>query len=162
MDTRITDRPAFCLVGHAARVPLIQQGVNPHIQAHIASLPEVEQVRLAELADTEPAGLLHVSVDVDPDLTEGSDFTYVHGVALDVASTVPDGFEVIEVPAGTWAVFRSSGSHPVTWGTIMSEWFTSNPWRLRPGPSMVAATDRESGLATTELWIPIEPNASAP
>lgn len=34
MHTRIVDRPAFRLVGHAARVPLIHQGVNPHIQAH--------------------------------------------------------------------------------------------------------------------------------
>src|ERR1044071_6237700 len=34
MDTRITDRPAFRLVGHAARVPLVHQGVNPHIHAH--------------------------------------------------------------------------------------------------------------------------------
>lgn len=28
MDTRIIDRPAFRLVGHAARVPLIHQGIN--------------------------------------------------------------------------------------------------------------------------------------
>ena len=33
MDARIVDRPAFRLVGHAARVPLIHQGVNPHIHA---------------------------------------------------------------------------------------------------------------------------------
>ena len=34
MDTRIADRPAFRLIGHAARVPLIHEGANPHIQAH--------------------------------------------------------------------------------------------------------------------------------
>ncbi|WP_433663936.1 helix-turn-helix domain-containing protein [Nocardia sp. CA-128927] len=37
MDTRIIDRPAFRLIGHAARVPLIHQGINPHIQQHITS-----------------------------------------------------------------------------------------------------------------------------
>lgn len=37
MDARITDRPDCRLVGHAARVPLIHEGINPHIQAHIAS-----------------------------------------------------------------------------------------------------------------------------
>lgn len=39
MDTRFTDRPAFRLIGHATRVPLIHEGVNPHIQQHIAALP---------------------------------------------------------------------------------------------------------------------------
>src|SRR6478752_6484334 len=33
MDTRIADRPAFRLIGHSARVPLIHEGANPHIQA---------------------------------------------------------------------------------------------------------------------------------
>ena len=82
MDTRIADRPAFRLVGHAARVPLIHHGVNPHIQAHIASLPAAEHARLKELSNTEPAGLLQVSADVDPDYTEGSELTYLHGVAV--------------------------------------------------------------------------------
>ncbi|WP_438854515.1 hypothetical protein [Agromyces sp. M3QZ16-3] len=33
MDTRIADRHAFRLVGHAARIPLIHDGPNPHIQS---------------------------------------------------------------------------------------------------------------------------------
>ena len=66
MDTRIAERPAFRLVGHSARVPLIHHGANPHIQAHIASLPEAEHVRLKGLGNTEPAGLLQVSADVTP------------------------------------------------------------------------------------------------
>ncbi len=32
-------RPAFRLVGHATRVPLVHEGVNPHIQRHITALP---------------------------------------------------------------------------------------------------------------------------
>ena len=82
MDARIADRPAFRLIGHAARVPLIHEGINPHIQAHIASLPIEEHARLKELSNTEPAGLLQVSADVDPDYTEGSELTYLHGVAV--------------------------------------------------------------------------------
>ena len=63
MDTRITDRPAFRLVGHTARVPLIHRGANPHIQAHIASLPAAEHARLKELSNTDPAGLPPAYVD---------------------------------------------------------------------------------------------------
>lgn len=162
MDTRITDRSAFRLVGYATRVPLIHQGVNPHIQAHIASLPVSEHARLKELNDTEPAGLLQVSADVDPDYTEGSELTYLHGVAVADASTSPEDLDTIEVPAGTWAVFRTEGEYPAAlqsvWTATATDWFPSNPWRLRPGPSIVAVLDRATDFstATCELWLPVE------
>ena len=162
LDTRITDRPAFQLAGHAARVPLIHEGVNPHIQAHIAALPVSEHERLKELSSIEPAGLLQVSADVDPDYTEGSELTYLHGVAVGEDASVPDDLDVIAVPAGTWAVFRTQGPYPAalqsTWAATASDWFPSNPWRLRPGPSIVAVLDRaeDFSTATCELWLPVE------
>ncbi|WP_106813859.1 AraC family transcriptional regulator [Microbacterium timonense] len=162
MDTRLTERPAFRLIGHAARVPLIHEGPNPHIQAHISSLPASEHERLKTLSEVEPAGLLQVSADIDPDYVEGSELTYLHGVAMDASSPVPDDLDVIDVPAGTWAVFRTAGAYPAalqeTWAATATEWFPSNPWRLRPGPSMVAVLDRSPDLrtATCELWLPVE------
>ncbi|RQP09560.1 MAG: AraC family transcriptional regulator [Microbacteriaceae bacterium] len=162
LETRIVDRPAFRLVGHAARVPLVHRGANPRIAAHIASLPAHEHARLKALGDTEPHGLLQVSADVDPDYAEGSELTYLHGVAQDVASKAPDDLDVIEVPAGAWAVFRASGPYPAalqdTYAASAREWFPSNPWRLRAGPSIVAVLDRADDFssATTELWLPIE------
>ena len=60
------------------------------------------------------------------------------------------------------AVFRTSGAYPAalqaTWAATATEWFPSNPWRLRPGPSIVAVLDRaeDFSTATTELWLPIE------
>jgi AraC family transcriptional regulator len=162
MDTRLVDRPAFRLVGHAARVPLIHQGVNPHIQAHIASLPLTEHARLKELSSSKPSGLLQVTADVDPDYVEGTELTYLHGVAVGEQSPVPEDLEVVEVPPGAWAVFRVSGAYPAalqaTWAATASEWFPSNPWRLRPGPSIVAVLDRSPDFseATCELWLPVE------
>jgi AraC family transcriptional regulator len=160
MDTRITERPAFRLVGHSTRVPLIHEGVNPHIQAFIASLPAEEHTRLKQLSDTEPAGLLQVSVDVDPDYAEGSELTYLHGVA--VAGEAPEDLDAIEIPAGTWAVFRAAGAYPEvlqsTWAATATDWFPSNPWRLRPGPSIVSILERadDFSTATCELWLPVE------
>jgi predicted transcriptional regulator YdeE len=110
MDTRIVDCPAFRLVGRAARVPLIHHGINPHIQQHIAALPKEEHMRLKALSDTEPRGLLAVSDDLDPDRTEGSELTYLHGVAISRDAQVPHDLDTIEVPGGTWAVFRSAGA----------------------------------------------------
>ncbi len=109
MDTRIADRPAFRLVGHSARVPLIHQGINPHIQQHITALPQEEHLRLKALGDTEPGGLLQVCDDLDPDGTEGSELTYLHGVAVSRDTPAPDDLDAIEVPAGMWAIFRTAG-----------------------------------------------------
>ncbi|GAA2027175.1 AraC family transcriptional regulator [Agromyces tropicus] len=162
MDTRIADRPAFRLIGHAARVPLIHHGVNPHIQAHIAGLPASEHDRLKALSSTDPAGLLQVTADVDPDAAEGSELTYLHGVAVTDAAARPDDLDAIDVPAGAWAVFRSTGDHPAalqeTWAATATDWFPSNPWRLRPGPSIVAVLERspDFSTATCELWLPVE------
>jgi AraC family transcriptional regulator len=163
MDTRILDRPAFQLVGHAARVPLIHQGINPHIQQHITDLPNEEHQRLQALSDTEPAGLLAICDDLDPDRTDGSELTYLHGVAVTQNTPLPDDLDTIEVPAGTWAVFHTAGPYPQAlqqaWAATATEWFPSNPWRLRPGPEIVAVLERAADFstATCELWLPIEP-----
>lgn len=162
MDARIVERPAFRIIGHAVRVPLIHDGANPHIQAHIASLPIEEHARLKGLSDAQPSGLLQVTADVDPDYAEGSEMTYLHGVAVDAASAVPADLDVIDVPAGIWVVFRSTGAYPAalqsTWAATATDWFPSNPWRLRPGPSIVAVVDRAEDFSTasTDLWMPIE------
>ncbi|MBB3663826.1 MULTISPECIES: AraC family transcriptional regulator [Prauserella salsuginis group] len=162
MNARIVERPDLRLVGHAARVPLIHEGANPHIQDHITSLPAAEHDRLKQLSNADPAGLLQVSADVDPDYTEGSELTYLHGVAVDAETRVPDDLDAIDVPAGTWAVFRTSGEHPKAlqdgFAATATEWFPANPWRLRPGPSIVSVIDRadDFSTATCEIWMPVE------
>jgi AraC family transcriptional regulator len=163
MDTRIVDRPELCLVGHAARVPLVHRGINPHIQQHLTALPAAEHPRLKALGNTEPSGLLAVSDDLDPDRAEGSELTYLHGVAVSADTPVPGDLDIIEVPAGRWAVFRTAGPHPqvlqTTWAAAATEWFPSNPWRLRPGPEIVAvlALTDDFSTATCELWLPVQP-----
>jgi len=162
MDVRLVSRPAFRLTGHAARVPLVHRGVNPAIQQHVTSLPPQEHLRLKTLGDTEPSGLLAVSTDIDPDRREGTELTYLHGVAVSDGVEVPDDLDVVPVAAGTWAVFRASGPYPDTlqtvWAATATEWFPSNPWRLRPGPEVVAVVDRadDFSTATVELWLPVE------
>ncbi|GAA4376080.1 AraC family transcriptional regulator [Nocardioides caricicola] len=166
MDTRIVDKPAFRLVGHAVRVPLVHEGPNPHIQRHVASLAPEDHARLKELSDVEPAGILAVSADVDPDRAEGTELTYLHGVA--VGGDAPDDLDVIEVPAGTWVVFRTHGRYPQAlqqaWADAATQWFPANPWRWASGPEIVAVLERAEDLstATTELWLPVEPAQSRP
>ena len=162
MDVRLVARPAFRLAGHATRVPLVHQGVNTAIQEHVTSLPPQEHVRLKALGDTEPHGLLAVSTDIDPDRREGTELTYLHGVAVTDEVEVPHDLDVIPVGAGSWAVFRAAGPYPGTlqtvWAATATEWFPSNPWQLRPGPEVVAVLDRadDFSTATVELWLPVE------
>ncbi|MEU4688968.1 GyrI-like domain-containing protein [Actinoplanes sp. NPDC023714] len=163
MESRVVSRPSFRLAGHAVRVPLIYEGVNPHIQRHIQSLPVSEHQRLKELSDTEPAGILAVSDGLEQESPEGSELTYLHGVAVSDNASVPDDLDVIAVPAGQWAIFRSSGDYPAAlqsmWAATATDWFPSNPWRMRPGPSIVSVLDRSDDFrtATCELWLPVEP-----
>lgn len=162
MDARIIERPAFRLVGHATRVPLIHEGVNPHIQQHIASLPVSEHQHLKDIGNTEPSGILQVTADVDPDYREGSELTYLHGVAVEGGTETPSDLDVIDLETGEWVVFRTSGPHPSAlqdaYAASASEWFPSNPWRLRPGPSIVSILEHadDFSAATCELWFPIE------
>lgn len=162
MDVRLVTRPAFRLAGHAARVPLVHEGVNPAVQHHVASIAPDEHLRLKALGDAEPRGILAVSADLDVDRREGTELTYLHGVAVSDGVVVPADLDVIDVEAGSWAVFRAAGPYPATlqqvWAATATEWFPSNPWRLRPGPEVVAVLERAADLstATVELWLPVE------
>ena len=160
MDITITTMPELVLVGHAARVPLIHAGVNPHIQAHIAAIAPEEHIRLKQLSDAEPSGILAITGDVAPDAPEGTELTYLHGVSVDPEAPVPDDLDTIRVEAGSWAVFAASGPFPETlqnlWAATASDWFPSNPWRLRPGPSIVRYLEFAGTHASCELWLAVE------
>lgn len=161
MDTRIVDLPAVRLVGHARRVRLVHEGVNPEIAEHVAAVSPEETARLKSLNDVEPRGVLGVSDDLDPDRAEGSELTYLHGVAT---TADPGDLDSIEMSPGTWAVFHTEGPHPAAlqeaWAATATDWFPSQPWRLRPGPEIVSmlAFDPDGGTATCELWLPVEPD----
>lgn len=169
MDVRIVHTPTQWFAGHSARVPLIYSGVNPHIAALVESVTEAQNARLLNLgrdADgTAPRGILAVSGEPEGDLgqasPEGSMLTYLHGVAL--TSPPPDDLDSMEVAAGAWAVFSSEGPYPetlqLTYAATATDWFPSNPWLLRPGPSVLAITrmDDARSRAATEIWMPVEP-----
>lgn len=165
MSTRIVGRPAFRLTGHCARVPLVHAGVNPHIQEFIATIPAEEHQRIKSLGDTQPRGMLAVTADLSPDRAEGTELTFLHGVAVSAGTPTPDDLDSIDVAAGRWLVVDASGVQPQSlqqaWADTWGVWFPSNPWRLRPGPELVANLVLDQGGATpdaaVELWFPVEP-----
>ncbi|MBG0814926.1 AraC family transcriptional regulator [Planomonospora sp. ID82291] len=159
MRYRIVEKEEFRLVGRRARVPLVHEGMNPAIVEFLRSVGQETLRRLGELSDQEPRGVVNVAHHVDESRAEGTELDYYCGVVT--GAPAPEDMEVLAVPAGTWAVFESSGAFPQTlqylWRDVFTQWFPSNPYRSRPGPEITGTRISEDGKeADAELWIPVE------
>jgi AraC family transcriptional regulator len=159
MEYRIVESEAFNIVGKHARVPLVHEGMNPALVAFIRGLGMELIAQIGALSDREPAGVLGVTANLGEDRGEGTELDYYHGAAR--SATPPDGFDVLPVAAGTWAVFTSSGESPraiqYLWRDVFTQWFPSNSYQSRPGPELLSTVLSEDGThADAELWIPVE------
>ncbi|MGX1312716.1 AraC family transcriptional regulator [Streptomyces calvus] len=163
MRYRIVDRPEFNVVGLKARVPLVHSGPNQAIIDFVRGIDPRTLERLEELSDQEPQGIVAVCDDLDPSRAEGTELDYHHGVITSAAA--PDGTTALPVPAGTWAVFTTSGPAPQAiqelWRDVFTQWFPSNPYRSRPGPEILRTRLSPDGTeADAELWLPVERDGS--
>nr|WP_306422831.1 helix-turn-helix domain-containing protein [Paenarthrobacter aurescens] len=159
MKHRIEDKPAFRLIGLKARVPLVHEGPNQAIIDFQKGLDPAVTKRMLECADTDPAGPLSVTDNIDEQRTEGSGLDYWHAVAS--SKPAPEGFDVLEVPAGLWVVFEAEGKFPEVlqhmWADAATEWFPANPYRWAPGPEMLSVQPEPGGThGRGQLWIPVE------
>ncbi|MFJ9839428.1 GyrI-like domain-containing protein [Kitasatospora sp. NPDC101155] len=160
MEYRIVEKPDFRIVGRKARVPLIYLGVNPHIAEFIKGLGAETVERITALTGKDPLGIVSVTDHLSPNREEGSELDYWHAVVAREDAVVPDDLEVLDVPAGTWAVFTNKGAFPQAlqemWGDVASQWFPSNPYEARPGPEVLKTRFVPgTGDAEAELWIPV-------
>ncbi|MFD5636669.1 GyrI-like domain-containing protein [Streptomyces sp. NPDC127077] len=160
MRYRIVEKKAFRVVGRKARVPLIYQGVNPHIAEHIRSIPPETMARIAGLSDDDPEGVVSATVRLSDGFEEGSELDYYHAVVT-TATELPEDLDVLDCPAGTWAVFDNTGPFPEAlqqmWGDVAAQWIPSNPYEYRPGPEILRARPSQDDPTHSEaqLWIPV-------
>ncbi|MEU7471802.1 AraC family transcriptional regulator [Streptomyces sp. NPDC044984] len=159
MRYRVVDKPDFTVVGPRARVPLVHTGPNQAIIDFVRGIGPQTLERLGKLSDQEPQGIVAVCDDLDPSRAEGTELDYYHGVITTAAA--PEGTTALPVPAGTWAVFTTSGPAPQAiqelWRDVFTQWFPSNPYRSRPGPEILRTTLSPDGTeADAELWLPVE------
>jgi AraC family transcriptional regulator len=159
MRYRIVEKDEFRVVGKKARVPLVHEGMNPAIVAFIRSIDKEIVRRMETLSDQEPQGIVNVSDNLAGSRAEGTELDYYHGVLSSAAA--PEDMDGLTVPAGTWAVFESSGAFPQAlqylWRDVFTQWFPSNPYRSRPGPEISRTRLSPDGTeADAELWIPVE------
>ncbi|MFF9222064.1 AraC family transcriptional regulator [Streptomyces viridosporus] len=163
MRYRVVDRPNFSVVGLKARVPLVHTGPNQAIIDFVRGIDPRVLERLEELSDQEPQGIVAVCDDLDPSRAEGTELDYYHGVITSAAA--PEGTTALPVPAGSWAVFTTSGPAPQAiqelWRDVFTQWFPSNPYRSRPGPEILRTRLSPDGTeADAELWLPVERDRS--
>ncbi|KOG41830.1 AraC family transcriptional regulator [Streptomyces decoyicus] len=162
MQYKVVEKDEFRVVGRKARVPLVHEGVNPAIAAFIREIGKETLERIESLSDQEPAGIISVSDNLDDSRAEGTELDYYHGAVTRAA--VPEDMDALTVPAGTWAVFESSGPFPQTlqylWRDVFTQWFPSNPYQSRPGPEILRTRlSPDATQADAELWIPVERTA---
>ncbi|SED17156.1 AraC family transcriptional regulator [Streptomyces melanosporofaciens] len=162
MRYRVVEKERFHVVGKKVRVPLVHEGVNPRIAEFIRGIDQETIGRITALSDQQPEGILGVSDNLDPSRAEGTELDYYHAVVTGAAA--PEDLDELVVPAGTWAVFESSGPFPRAlqhlWRDVFTQWFPSNPYRSRPGPEMLRTRlSQDAAQADAELWIPVERTA---
>ncbi|MFE2104478.1 GyrI-like domain-containing protein [Kitasatospora sp. NPDC059463] len=160
MKYRVVERSAFRIVGRRARVPLVCEGVNPAIAAFVRGLGREEIGRIAALSEQEPTGIVAVTEVFSDHREEGVPLDYYHAVVTGAGTEAPEGLDVREVPAGSWAVFANTGPYPRAlqelWRDVFTQWFPSNPYEFRPGPEMLRVNVLPGGEeAEAELWIPV-------
>ncbi|MFK7691748.1 GyrI-like domain-containing protein [Paenibacillus sp. HJGM_3] len=162
MKYRIVQKEAFRIIGLMKRVPLIYQGVNPEIAAMVNELGEARLVRLKEMSNVEPRGLINASTNFSEGRLEHGELDQYIGAAVDRNTSSPDPmYTTLEVAASEWAVFEAVGPFPETlqntWGRIYSEWFPSSGYELAAGPEMLwnESKDTSSPTYRSEIWIPV-------
>ncbi|MER5717387.1 AraC family transcriptional regulator [Streptomyces sp. NPDC002132] len=160
MRYRVVNKADFTVVGLKTRVPLVHTGPNRLIMDFIRRIDPQTLERLEKLSDQEPHGIVAACDGMDPSRAEGTELDYHHGVITSAAA--PEGTTTLAVPAGTWAVFTTSGPAPQViqelWRDVFTEWFPSNPYRTRTGPEILRThLSPEKTEADAELWLPVEP-----
>ncbi len=160
MKYRIVEKDSFRIVGIKKRVTLVYSGENPDITAMWALLDPEKIGQLKAISNVEPLGLVQASVNFSEGRYDGGSLDHYIGAATD--NPCPTNFEVLEVPALTWAVFESIGPAPEavqhTWARIYAEWFPSSNYQQTEGPELMwfESKDVTSPTFRSEIWIPVK------
>ncbi|WP_337019190.1 AraC family transcriptional regulator [Oceanobacillus massiliensis] len=161
MDYRIEKKQAFKIVGLKKRVPIQFEGENQEIIKLAKSITPEQRKRLHSYANMEPNQVVNASYNLDDGWKEekGS-LDHMIGF-LTTKEEDFDGFEVVEVPALTWAIFSSKGEFPKvmqeTWAKIASEWLPSSDYELVEAPNISFTGDlSDSNNVYSEIWFAVK------
>lgn len=93
---------------------------------------------------------------------DSEDFKYSIGCEYSQGDHIPENFEIITIPASTWAVFKCIGPMPKTiqdtWKRIYSEWLPQAEYDRIQEYDLERYTegDNQSVDYISEIWIPVK------
>lgn len=93
------------------------------------------------------------------------DFLYGIGCDAEDVSGVPEGFEVLNIPAYTWAIFKCVGAMPAAiqdmWDRIYREWLPGAGYELITDYDIenYLPGDNTSDSYVSEIWLPVKERA---
>jgi len=155
MNYKIETKEAFRIVG-------AKRSYVMDVESNFEEIPKFwnEQAqaglipRLCTLMDHPPYGILGVCTCM-----EGKDFDYYIAVAS--SCPAPEGLDIYEVPACTWAIFECIGAMPKAiqelQSRIVSEWLPGSGYEYADAPDIEVYSEGDQRLPNyrSEVWLPI-------
>lgn len=89
------------------------------------------------------------------------EFLYGIGCDAENVSEVPEDFQIVEIPAYTWAIFKCVGPTPdsiqKTWDAIYREWLPGADYELIPDYDIenYLPGDNTAEDYVSEIWLPV-------
>jgi AraC family transcriptional regulator len=102
-----------------------------------------------------------IPVSVTTDMDGDGNFSYLTGVIVSSACSLPKGLVAQSVPAQTYAVFTHSGhvsEIPKTYAAIWDQWVPQSGKVVSDGPWLekhLPTFNPRTGLGGVEIWIPV-------
>lgn len=161
MEYRIEEKAPFKLVGIKKRVSIVFEGQNPEIMKIAQSITAEQREKLGAYRNTAVGGVVNASFNFDDGRNkEQGELDHLIGSITTLDQDFED-FDVVEVPAMSWAVFGVDGPFPQTmqeaWGKIFSEWLPSSNYELVDGPEISFNGDMSDlQRVYSEIWIPVK------
>jgi AraC family transcriptional regulator len=157
MDYRLEDKPPFTIACKGIRVNMNDCDSMRKIPAFWHDTPPSELPYAVQKHDG-VIGKAILGVCKDFDRTTG-EYTYCIAVEADPAADF-GGFERVDVPAATYAVFESVGKLPeaiqAVWSWIADEFLPSGEFEHAPTPDIEFYPPGEhSDSYRCEVWIPV-------
>lgn len=161
MDYRIEEKESFKIIGVKKRVSIQFEGENQEIIKLAKSITPEQRERLHGYANMEPNNIVNASYNFDEGrMEEEGSLDHMIGF-LTTKEADSDEFDVVKVPALTWAIFTSKGEFPKvmqdTWAKIASEWLPSSDYELVEAPEISYTGDlSDRNNVHTEIWIAVK------
>ena len=155
MNYKIVEKDEMLLVGNKKKLALVNGDEDfEAISAVWAGLAPQTAEKLMELCNNEIEGLVGVSAN-----NNGETVEYYIACTTD-KQDIP-GWDRLQIPATTWAVFESVGALPHAlvhiWKRIFTEWFPSSGYQCAELPTLEIYEDGDNSREDyrCELWLPV-------